>query len=69
MSVQNAASWGYFNCLEKSFNLSLLEEANFPVHFLPEVKESGQIAGVLAHKWHSIPKGTPVGKSEIKLTL
>lgn len=62
MSVQNAASWGYFNCQEKSFNTSILEKANFPVYLLPEVKQSGEIAGVLAHKWHSIPKGTPVGK-------
>nr|CAI5842589.1 unnamed protein product [Callosobruchus analis] len=61
MSYQNAASWGYFNCATNQWNKELLQEADFPVNLLPEVGESGAVAGNLAGDWHSIPKGTPVG--------
>lgn len=62
MSVQNAASWGYFDCREKKWNTEVLEAGEFPVHFLPEVHESGNVAGHLLESWHSIPQGTPIGK-------
>lgn len=62
MSVQNAASWGYFDCREKKWNTEILEAADFPVRFLPEVHESGNVAGYLVESWHSIPQGTPIGK-------
>lgn len=62
MSVQNAASWGYFNCSTNEWNKPELQSVGFPIHFLPEVKNSGEYAGVLAKKWHSIPKGTPIGE-------
>ncbi|KAK5645342.1 hypothetical protein RI129_006642 [Pyrocoelia pectoralis] len=61
MSEQNAASWGYFNCKEKCWNSTLLESAEFPVHFLPKVLNTGALVGNLADDWHSIPKGTPIG--------
>lgn len=61
MSVQNAASWGYFDCISNKWNTEILDEAGFPVQFLPEIKESGSIAGHLIEDWHTIPKGTPIG--------
>ncbi|XP_031350796.1 sedoheptulokinase-like isoform X2 [Photinus pyralis] len=61
MSVQNAASWGYFDCKNNCWNFTLLKRADFPVHFLPEVVNSGKFVGTLADDWHSIPKGTPIG--------
>ncbi|GJQ85007.1 hypothetical protein Trydic_g3669 [Trypoxylus dichotomus] len=60
MSVQNAASWGYFDCKNACWNMELLEEAGFPVSLLPDVKNSGEIAECLADNWHMIPKGTPI---------
>lgn len=60
-SVQNAASWGYFNCKENEWNNDVLKENGFPIDVLPKVAESGSIAGKLADEWHSIPKGTPIG--------
>lgn len=62
MSVQNAASWGYFDCTEGAWNEKILQSAGFPVSLLPQVYKSGEIAGVLADNWHTIPKGTPIGK-------
>ncbi|RZF35494.1 hypothetical protein LSTR_LSTR010185 [Laodelphax striatellus] len=61
MSVQNAASWGYFDPVASQWNLQLLEEAGFPVDLLPTVVDSGTLAGCLAEPWHSIPAGTPIG--------
>uniref|UniRef100_A0A1B6CE92 Carbohydrate kinase FGGY N-terminal domain-containing protein n=3 Tax=Clastoptera arizonana TaxID=38151 RepID=A0A1B6CE92_9HEMI len=61
MSVQNAASWGYFDTKTSKWNEELLTTANFPVHFLPKILESGKVAGYLADQWHGIPPGTPVG--------
>ncbi|NWW71555.1 SHPK Sedoheptulokinase, partial [Climacteris rufus] len=56
MSVQNAASWGYFNSRDKSWNIDI-----FPVHLLPEVGDPGSIAGRTVCAWHGIPKGAKVG--------
>lgn len=64
MSVQNAASWGYFDCENISFNTDVLKNGGFPVHLLPKVCESGKIAGCLSDNWHTIPKGTPIGELE-----
>lgn len=62
MSVQNAASWGYFNTQEKSWNTKILSEAQFPTRFLPEVVLGGDYAGKLTGSaWHLIPVGTGVG--------
>ncbi|KAG8122585.1 hypothetical protein E2320_018066, partial [Naja naja] len=61
MSVQNAASWGYFNTLEKSWNTKLLKDSGFPIHLLPEVVDSGDLAGETCWAWHQIPAGTKVG--------
>jgi sedoheptulokinase len=61
MSVQNAASWGYFDCATSEWNTKLLETANFPVRFLPRVIPAGEIAGTLHQAWLGIPAGTPVG--------
>lgn len=60
MSVQNAASWGYFNTVKKEWNKEILESAGFPVYLLPEVVDSGTVAGTLGDTWHSIPAGIPV---------
>lgn len=62
MSVQNAASWGYFDCKNIRWNTELLQDAGFPVSLLPDVKDSGEIAECLADNWHTIPKGTPISK-------
>lgn len=61
ISDQNAASWGYFNCQTKKFNVELLEDAGFPVNLLPEVKTTGEIVGALPESWYYIPEGTRVG--------
>ncbi|KFP11940.1 Sedoheptulokinase, partial [Egretta garzetta] len=61
MSVQNAASWGYFNCRNKSWNTDVLKKSSFPVHLLPEVGDPGSIAGRTISAWHGIPKGAKVG--------
>lgn len=61
MCDQNAASWGYFDCIQHKWNEELLEKAQFPTHLLPETKRGGEIAGFLEDNWHSIPKGTPIG--------
>jgi len=62
MCVQNAASWGYFDCKRNKWNTEILEQAGFPVSILPEIKESSEIAGYLVDSWHGIPKGTPIGE-------
>ncbi|XP_062479488.1 sedoheptulokinase isoform X1 [Pezoporus occidentalis] len=61
MSVQNAASWGYFNSRNKSWNTDILKESGFPIHLLPEVGDPGSIAGRTVSAWHGIPKGAKVG--------
>jgi len=61
MSVQNAASWGYFNCVSGEWNTKLLEEAGFPVKILPKVAPACGVAGTLHQTWLGIPAGTPVG--------
>ncbi|XP_014262375.1 sedoheptulokinase-like [Cimex lectularius] len=60
MSVQNAASWGYFDTNSAEWNTEILDSAGFPVELLPKVVPSGEIAGRLTETWHSIPAGTPV---------
>jgi sedoheptulokinase len=62
MSVQNAASWGYFNSVTSEWNAKLLEESGFPAEFLPKIAQAGGIAGTLQQAWLGIPAGTPVGK-------
>ncbi|XP_077168815.1 sedoheptulokinase isoform X2 [Paroedura picta] len=61
MSVQNAASWGYFNTTQKTWNTDILRESHFPIHLLPEVVDPGDLAGKSSCTWHAIPKGTEVG--------
>ncbi|XP_071447302.1 sedoheptulokinase-like isoform X2 [Hetaerina americana] len=62
MSVQNAASWGYFDTEAMSWETDLLAENDFPVHLLPPmVLKSGSVAGHLVNSWYGIPAGTPVG--------
>lgn len=63
MSIQNAASWGYFDTESAAWNSTLLEEAGFPVQLLPKVISSGDLVGNLADQWHGIPVGTPIGKN------
>lgn len=60
MTPQTAASWGYFNTENKSWNTSILRKAGFPVNLLPQVKEVGSEAGTLKSDWFSIPQGIPV---------
>ncbi|KAF5300231.1 hypothetical protein FQR65_LT09185 [Abscondita terminalis] len=61
MSHQNAASWGYFDCLTNSWNTSILCDSGFPVQFLPTVVSNSDFVGNLIDDWHTIPKGTPIG--------
>ncbi|NXC14303.1 SHPK Sedoheptulokinase, partial [Corythaeola cristata] len=61
MSIQNAASWGYFNSRNKSWNTDILKKSGFPIHLLPEVGDPGDIAGRTICAWHGIPKGAKVG--------
>ena len=35
--VQNAAGFGFFDCIQMQWNSEILEEANFPVEMLPKV--------------------------------
>jgi len=60
MSVQNSASWGYFNTIKKEWNTEILESAGFPVNILPKTVMGGDPAGKLpATTWHVVPEGTP----------
>nr|XP_015223041.1 PREDICTED: sedoheptulokinase isoform X3 [Lepisosteus oculatus] len=61
MSIQNAASWGYFNTCTGQWNVGLLRQVGFPVELLPEPAESGTTAGSTSSEWHGIPAHTPVG--------
>lgn len=59
-SVQLAASWGYFNTREKSWNYSQLTEAGLHVDLLPYVVCPGHKAGTLQNDWFNIKSGTNV---------
>ena len=59
-SVQNAASWGYFNTQDKEWNLDILKSVNFPTHLLPSVTDSGAIAGTLSKSWYGISSGVEI---------
>ncbi|KAE9540071.1 hypothetical protein AGLY_005323 [Aphis glycines] len=61
MSTHNAASWGYFDVIECSWNTDILIKANFPVYLLPLVVQPGKIFGTLYETIYHIPKGTVVG--------
>ncbi|ODN00013.1 Sedoheptulokinase [Orchesella cincta] len=62
MSVQNAASWGYFNTEKKEWNKDILEAAGFPIRFLPKIEMGGHYAGrCSATAWLVVSEGTPVG--------
>lgn len=62
MSMQNAASWGYFNTEKREWNTEILDKAGFPTRFLPKIELGGQYAGrCSATAWLVIPEGTPVG--------
>ncbi|KAG6451399.1 hypothetical protein O3G_MSEX007114 [Manduca sexta] len=61
MSDQNAASWGYFNTTDNTWNIDILKSIDFPVELLPKIVKSGDIAGKLNSSWNGIPAGTPVG--------
>ncbi|XP_069471297.1 sedoheptulokinase isoform X2 [Ambystoma mexicanum] len=61
MSIQNAASWGYFNTVTKSWNHDILRDSGFPVSLLPDIGEPGGVAGRTSYQWAGIPKGTEVG--------
>lgn len=62
MSTHNAASWGYFNVTDCSWNKDILTEANFPVRLLPSVVQPGINVGTLYETIYHIPKGAVVGK-------
>ncbi|XP_051891866.1 sedoheptulokinase isoform X2 [Pristis pectinata] len=61
MSAQNAASWGYFNTRCGTWNLQILKDSGFPTCLLPDVVESGSIAGKTTHEWCGVPEGTEIG--------
>ncbi|XP_066455584.1 sedoheptulokinase [Eleutherodactylus coqui] len=61
MSVQNAASWGYFHTRTKTWNMDILQEWGFPVPLLPTVLDAGSIAGKTSYDWCGIPQGAEVG--------
>ncbi|XP_044139674.1 sedoheptulokinase isoform X3 [Bufo gargarizans] len=61
MSVQNAASWGYFNTRTKTWNTDILGDFGFPLHLLPNVLDAGCLAGKTSYEWCGIPQGTEVG--------
>ncbi|XP_042243608.1 sedoheptulokinase-like isoform X2 [Homarus americanus] len=60
MSLQIAASWGYFNTVTKEWNYESLQEAGLQCDYLPKVVDSGEVVGKLANAWYLIPAGTPV---------
>jgi len=60
MSIQNAASWGYFNTQTKEWNIDILKTVNFPVNLLPNVVDSGTVVGHLSKNWCGIPRGVDV---------
>ncbi|KAG1661662.1 Sedoheptulokinase [Nymphon striatum] len=60
MTTHNAASWGYFNTKNNTWNKNILKAVGFPVHLLPIVVNPGCTAGKLQHDWFSIPAGVRV---------
>lgn len=60
MSIQNAASWGYFSTEDKTWNFDILKSVDFPIHLLPKVVDPGTVAGTLSKSWYGIPPGTEV---------
>jgi len=62
MSTHNAASWGYFDVVDRSWNIDILDEAGFPVHLLPSVVQPGTNFGTLHQSIYGIPEGVTVGK-------
>ncbi|PIK60560.1 putative sedoheptulokinase [Apostichopus japonicus] len=61
MSVQNAASWGYFNCQSGTWNTEILSSAGFPTRLLPKIQEPGSRAGSMPTAWFGLTTGTKVG--------
>ncbi|XP_066289726.1 sedoheptulokinase-like [Branchiostoma lanceolatum] len=61
MSVQNAASWGYFDCGSRLWNREILEEAGFPCEVLPRVLDPGEVAGTLRQPWCCVRPRIDVG--------
>ncbi|KAM4795442.1 sedoheptulokinase [Rhinophrynus dorsalis] len=61
MSVQNAASWGYFNTRTKTWNVDILRESGFPISLLPNIANAGCVAGKMPYEWCGVPQGTEVG--------
>jgi sedoheptulokinase len=59
-SQQNAASFGYFDCVNGTWETALLTEAGLPAGLLPDVVAPGLDAGRLPRPWAGIPAGTPV---------
>jgi len=59
-SDQNAAGFGFFDCISMQWNHNDLERASFPVQMLPTVVHSTENAGLLPRDWFDIPAGTPV---------
>ncbi|CAG2250198.1 SHPK [Mytilus edulis] len=59
-SVQLAASWGYFNTREMSWNFSQLTECGLHVDLLPYVVCPGHKAGTLQQEWCGISPGVTV---------
>ena len=63
ISTHNAHSWGYFNPLESSWNVDLLENNAFPIHLLPKVVQPGTIVGETIHNnsiFTKIPSQIPI---------
>lgn len=69
MSTQNAASWGYFDVNECSWNRDILNRANFPVHLLPTVVQPGTNFGTLHDTIYCIRKGAIIGRKIAKKIL
>ena len=67
-SVQNAASFGYFDCITHQWNTDILARAGFPAELLPRVVNSGETAGCLPQDWFDVPAGTPVRSDQYYYT-
>ncbi|XP_067648673.1 sedoheptulokinase-like isoform X2 [Haliotis asinina] len=59
-SVQVAASMGYFDTVQSSWNTDILSENGFPTNLLAEVVPAGEVAGQLQHRWLDIQPHIPV---------
>ncbi|XP_046564655.1 sedoheptulokinase-like [Haliotis rubra] len=59
-SVQVAASMGYFNTVQSSWNTDILSENGFPTDLLAKVVPAGAVAGQLQHPWLGILPHIPV---------